>query len=135
MLEKYGKLKHVKLIDRLSLIFTVKKDSCLFEIVSKRKGYLMANIGVDTEAVAAAASQFNGQASQLEELIGAVSKSLSALEPLWTGPAASQFVTLMGQWNGDVTNIQQVLTQVSQRVAQAGVGYSDLDQSIARGFA
>lgn len=94
----------------------------------------MANIGVDTEAVAAAAAQFNTQSVQLEELIGAVSKSLSALEPLWTGPAASQFVTLMGQWNSDVTNIQQVLTQVSTRVAQAGTGYTDLDQSIQRSF-
>lgn len=94
----------------------------------------MANIGVDTEAVAAAATQFNAQATQLEDLIGAVSKSLGELEPLWTGPAASQFVTLMGQWNADVMNIQQVLTQVSNRVAQAGVGYSDLDQSIQRSF-
>jgi WXG100 family type VII secretion target len=94
----------------------------------------MANIGVDTEAVAAAAREFNTQATQLEELIGAVSKSLTALEPLWTGPAASQFVTLMGQWNSDVTNIQQVLTQVSNRVAQAGIGYTDLDQSIQRSF-
>jgi WXG100 family type VII secretion target len=94
----------------------------------------MANIGVDTEAVAAAASQFNGQAAQLEELIGAVSKSLNALEPLWTGPAATQFVTLLTQWNGDISNIQQILTQVSQRVAQAGTAYSDTDTSIARSF-
>jgi WXG100 family type VII secretion target len=94
----------------------------------------MANIGVDTEAVAAAAREFNTQATQLEELIGAVSKSLTALEPLWTGPAASQFATLMMQWQQDVSNIQKDLTQVSNRVAQAGIGYGDLDQSIQRTF-
>ncbi len=94
----------------------------------------MPNIGVNTEAVATAASQFGTQATQLEDLIGAVSKSLTELEPLWIGPAATQFVTLMGQWNTDVTNIHQVLSQVSTRVSQAGVGYGDLDQNIQRSF-
>lgn len=94
----------------------------------------MGKISVDTEAVASAASQFNGQSASLEELIGQVTKTLNALEPLWTSTAATQFVTLMTEWNTDVTNIQQVLTQVGQRVAQAGVSYTDTDTSIASSF-
>lgn len=94
----------------------------------------MANIKVDTAAVATAAAQFNGQASNLEELIAQVTTSLNNLEPLWTGPAATQFVTLMTEWRQDVNNIQQVLTQVSQRVATAGTSYDDTDSGIANSF-
>jgi len=94
----------------------------------------MPDIRADTEAIQAAASQFSTQAVQLADLISQVSKDIGGLEGLWSGPAHSQFESLMAQWRSDVNGIQQVLEQVSTKVQQAGVGYGDVESQIQHGF-
>jgi WXG100 family type VII secretion target len=94
----------------------------------------MPNIKADTAAIHQAGSQFSSQAAQLAELIQQVGRDISNLQPLWEGPAASQFEALMMQWRTDVNGIQQVLEQVSAKVQQAGTGYEDLEGQIRQGF-
>ena len=91
-------------------------------------------ISADTGAIQAAGAKFSSQAVQLADLITQVTQDLNNLEPLWKGQAAGQFVTLMTLWSKDVNDIQQILEQVGQRVNNAGMGYAQLDQDIAKGF-
>lgn len=94
----------------------------------------MADIRTNTEAMQTAAGQFANQAVQLADLISQVGRDISDLQDMWQGPAATQFAALMTQWHTDVSSIQQVLEEVGQKVQSAGVGYSDLDSQIRRGF-
>ncbi|HET8840356.1 MAG TPA: WXG100 family type VII secretion target [Ktedonobacteraceae bacterium] len=94
----------------------------------------MTQIKADTAAIQAAASKFSSQATQLGELISAVTGDINALSGLWEGQGYQQFINLTTEWNKDIQSIQQVLVEVSQRVDKAGIGFSDLDQSVAASF-
>lgn len=94
----------------------------------------MANINVDTEALATAATNFGNQSEQLGELINQVTNSINQLEPAWKSNAAVSFTDLMNQWHKDVNDIHQVLLEVANNVKVAGVNYSTLDSDIAKGF-
>ena len=91
---------------------------------------IKANIpGLDTHA-----QNFAASASQLADLISQVSKDMKDLQGEWQGPAASQFIDLMTQWNHDVQSIQHVLDQVGQKLKSAGIDYQDLEARLMKGF-
>ncbi len=94
----------------------------------------MADIRVQTPAIQQAGSNFASHAVQLADLISQVQRDIEGLSGLWTGPAASQFTSLMSDWHKNSTGIQTDLDSVSQKLKQSSTGYDDLEQQITRSF-
>jgi WXG100 family type VII secretion target len=94
----------------------------------------MSNIHANTGGIQDGAAKFSHQSVELGDLITAVTGTLNELQPLWSGPAATQFVELMNEWHKDVNDIKQMLEVIADKVDKAGLGYHDLDQGIARSF-
>jgi WXG100 family type VII secretion target len=92
------------------------------------------HIAVSLSDLQATSSQFNGRAAELEQLLSLVQNEIQSLSSTWQGQAAADFSTLMAKWTSDVRGINEVLTAVSQHLAQASTGYGEADTGIARGF-
>jgi len=92
------------------------------------------HIAVSLSDLQATSSQFNGRAAELEQLLSLVQNEIQSLSSTWQGQAASDFSSLMAKWTTDVHGIHDVLTAVSQHLAQASTGYGEADSGIARGF-
>lgn len=92
------------------------------------------NIKADTGAIQQAGSQFASHATQLADLMSQVQRDISNLSGLWQGQAASQFTTLMADWNKNQQGIQQDLDDVARKLGQSSTGYSDLETQITNAF-
>lgn len=91
-------------------------------------------IVADPALLESASRNFVTQAQALADALNKVNSVLQELEPAWKGWAKDQFDSLMVTWTSDFNNIQTVLESVGKLVDQAQIGYTDLDQSIARSF-
>ena len=94
----------------------------------------MPDIKVNTQSVQDAGSRFSQHAVALADMLSQVTKDMNDLESTWSGPAHSQFVTLMADWNKNMNGMHDDLNQVSDHLNKAGMGYSDLEQQITKGF-
>lgn len=92
------------------------------------------HIAVSLSDLQTASSQFNGRAGDLEQLLTSIQNEIQSLSSTWQGQAQTDFASLMAKWTTDVRGIHEVLTAVSQHLAQASTGYGEADSGIARGF-
>jgi WXG100 family type VII secretion target len=88
-------------------------------------------IKVTAEELQSVSTQLNGAAS---EIGGQNATALNMVNGLvgqgWEGAASSQFDSLFTTWKTSADNLLRSLEGISQLLSQAGVAYSETEQSI-----
>ena len=92
------------------------------------------DIRVETPAISGGAQAFTTVANELLDQLTRVGNEINNLSGAWSGPAASQFEALMGEWTRDAHSITHVLNEVVQRLNQAHTGYEEVENSIQKSF-
>lgn len=74
-------------------------------------------ISISRSEVLATASQFSQKQAELETVMRQVQNQIGTMTT-WKGDAQMNFVSLMEQWQREITNVHTVLGEVSQQLKQ-----------------
>ena len=79
--------------------------------------------------------QVNSTSAQIESELGMLRGRVLPISGTWAGQAQDRFQALYEEWNRSAQGLQQALGGISQLLAQAGMGYDDVERRIAGSFA
>ncbi len=85
-------------------------------------------ISVSRSEVLSTASQFSQKEAELESMMQQVQNQIGTMSS-WKGDAQVNFITLMDQWNREITNVHMVLGEVSQQLKQFEAQIGSVDTS------
>lgn len=102
--------------------------------IRPQMGDVMTRYQVDSEAVLGATSAATATIGRIQAEVGSLHGQLTNLQGSWTGPAATAFQTLVGEWKGMEQRVEEVLGAMSHALGQAGQQYAEIEASNARLF-
>jgi WXG100 family type VII secretion target len=94
----------------------------------------MTRYQVDSEAVAAATSNVRAAVSRIQAEVSGLHGQLVNLQSSWSGPAASAFQGVVGDWKATQQRVEESLGAINAGLAQAGRIYADVEEQNARLF-
>lgn len=94
----------------------------------------MTRYQVDSEAVAAATGNVRAAVSRIQSEVSGLHGQLVNLQSSWTGPAASAFQGVVGDWKATQQRVEQSLAEISAALGQAAQLYADAEAQNARLF-
>ena len=74
-------------------------------------------ISVSRSEVLSTAGQFSQKQSELESVMQQIQNQIGTMSS-WKGDAQANFLSIMDQWNREMTNVHTVLGDVSQQLKQ-----------------
>lgn len=94
----------------------------------------MARYQVDSEAVIGAHGAIQNTIGRLQAEVGNLHGQLANLEGSWSGPAASAFQAVVGEWKATEQRVEQNLAGINQALGRAGQQYADIELANAQMF-
>jgi early secretory antigenic target protein ESAT-6 len=94
----------------------------------------MTRYQVDSEAVAAATGNVRAAVGRIQAEVSGLHGQLVNLQSSWTGPAASAFQGVVGEWRATQQRVEENLAAINASLARAGQLYSDAEEQNARLF-
>ena len=95
---------------------------------------MTAQFQVDTDRIQAASADITRIAGDIEGQVQAMMGRLTALEDAWRGGAASQFQSVVGQWQATQAQVKTSLDSIGRVLGAAGVSYADAEANAAAMF-
>ncbi|GHO72400.1 hypothetical protein KSD_01710 [Ktedonobacter sp. SOSP1-85] len=92
-------------------------------------------VGASSAAMQAAEANFKNRVQEFETATQNIRNAVNELASTWKGNGYQSFMSAMGKWDTDMSNVGQDLQHLSDAVRQADSGFQDLDAGIARSFA
>jgi early secretory antigenic target protein ESAT-6 len=94
----------------------------------------MTRYQVDSEAVVAATGNVRAAVSRIQAEVSGLHGQLVNLQSSWTGPAASAFQGVVGEWKATQQRVEESLAALNAGLSRAGQLYTDAEESNARLF-
>jgi len=94
----------------------------------------MTQFTVDSEALSTSSGAARSTIGRIQSEVAGLNGQLATLEGSWTGQAASAFQAAAADWRGHQQRLEELLTALSQALAQAGQLYADTEAANARLF-
>ncbi len=95
----------------------------------------MPQYHVDSEQIHGASVAINNSADQIRSAVTSMYSQLTQLEGTWTGSAASQFTSVMQEWQTAQRTMEQSLQSIHNALVQAAAVYSDAEVQASQLFA
>ena len=90
----------------------------------------MANVSAhDAQLMAQAANQVSSAVDQVRSLQSSLASAHDSMMGGWSGPAASTFTNAFTVFNGDFTKVITALQNLGEKLQQAGVNYTTIEQA------
>jgi WXG100 family type VII secretion target len=83
----------------------------------------------DAQLMAQAANQVNSAVDQIRSQQNSLASSHETMMGQWQGPAASTFTNAFTVFNGDFTKVITALQNLSDKLRQASVNYTAVEQA------
>ena len=94
----------------------------------------MTRYQVDSEAVVAATANVRATIARIQGEVSALHAQLVDLQSSWTGPAATAFHGVVGEWRATQQRVEENLAALNAALAQAGQHYAQVEEQNARMF-
>ena len=94
----------------------------------------MTRYQVDSDAVLTSVSGARGTIARIQGEVSGLTADLGALQGAWTGPAATAFQSLLGEWTTTQRQVEQMLASIAEALGSAGTHYAEIEQANARLF-
>lgn len=89
----------------------------------------MSEFKVNFGALDTAAADISSAGKALESRLNDLDQQLSPLRADWTGSASEAYAQSKAQWTNAINDMNQLLNDIGQAVAQSGSGYQDMEKS------
>jgi len=94
----------------------------------------MTRYQVDSEAVVAATGNVRAAVSRIQAEVSGLHGQLVNLQSSWSGPAASAFQGVVGDWKATQQRVEESLAAINTGLTQAGRIYAEVEEQNARLF-
>lgn len=92
----------------------------------------MGNLKVNFGGLQAASTDIASGATQLEQILADMDRSLQPLRANWTGSAAESYEASKIKWTQAISDMKALLTDIGRAVGTSGEDYQATDRSNAQ---
>jgi WXG100 family type VII secretion target len=89
------------------------------------------NVTFDTEDIASKAAAIQAAAGEIETQLTQLGGQMAALAETYTGPGASAFQEVYGQWKVTAAQMKEELGEIGIALGNTGQARGDVEQQIA----